>query len=164
MSVEHRYYFDTNALLKYYNPWIKHYHEEEGILAIRRLVSNSPAPILVSPLTSLELIGKLTYFFRQKVLKRRNLHSITDHLKKDLGINTTIHPFEVVSMPEGVFRLAELILLKNAQFAISSNDALHLAIVQKLSLQYTPQMVTSDNSLQRVCDVMKITFYDPEIE
>jgi hypothetical protein len=83
---EQRYYFDTNALLKYYNPWIKHFPEEKGILQIRRLVSNSLTPILVSPLTSLELIGKLTSFFRQNVLKRRTLHSITDHLKKDIVI------------------------------------------------------------------------------
>jgi predicted nucleic acid-binding protein len=160
--IEPRYYFDTNALLKYYNPWIKHYPEEKGILQIRRLVSNSPTAILVSPLTSLELVGKLTYLFRQNRLKRRNLHTIIDHIKKDIGINT--QPFEMVAMPENVFRLAEMILLENAQFAISSNDALHLAIVKKLPLQYTPIIVTSDKSLQRVCERIPMIFYNPEIK
>jgi hypothetical protein len=70
----------------------------------------------------------------------------------------------MVSMPEKFFRLAETILLENAQFAISSNDALHLAIVQKLPLQYAPIMLTSDNSLQNVCERVQITYYDPEIE
>ena len=160
--VEQRYYFDTNALLKYYNPWIKHYQEEKGILQIRRLVSNSHTAVLVSPLTTLEIVGKLTYFFRQNLLKRRNLYVITDHLKKDIGISTTNRPFEMVAMPKSAFRLAETILLENAQFAISSNDALHLAIVKKLL--DTPIMVTSDKSLQNVCERIQITFYDPEIE
>jgi len=38
--MEQRYYFDANALVKYYHPFLKHNQEEEGILQIRRLVFN----------------------------------------------------------------------------------------------------------------------------
>ncbi len=159
---EQRYYFDTNALLKYYNPLLKHFQEEQGILRIRRLVANSDFPILISPITSLELVGKVTTFFRQKSIQRKTLRTIITHLRKDIGINPTSRPFEMVELPDNVFPLAETILLEHAKFAIGSNDALHLAIVQKLPL-YQPIMVTSDKSLQRVCESIQMPFYDPEI-
>ncbi len=158
---ENRYYFDTNALLKYYNPLLKQFQEEEGILRIRRLVSNSDIPILISPMTSLELVGKVTAFFRQHLVNKKTLRTITTHLRKDIGVNTTSRPFEMVELPENVFRLAETILLEQAKFAISSNDALHLAIVKKLPY-VKAIMVTSDHSLQRVCEQTQVPFYDPE--
>jgi len=158
---EPRYYFDTNALLKYYNPLLKQFQEEQGILRVRRLVANSLVPILVSPLSSLELIGKITAFFRQRLIHKKTLRTITTHLRKDIGTNTTSRPFEMVELPDNVFRLAETLLLEQAKFAISSNDALHLAIVKKLPLHNTI-MVTSDHSLQRVCEQIQVLFYDPE--
>lgn len=162
--MEQRYYFDANALVKYYHPFLKHNQEEEGILQIRRLVSNSPEPILISPLTSLELICKLTQFFRKKSLKRKRLNTIITLLKKDISKNRiTTRPFQMVTMPDNANRLAEIILLEHVQFAISANDALHLAIVQSLPLQPTTVMVTSDHSLQRVCERIQISFYDPEV-
>jgi hypothetical protein len=51
--------------------------------------------------------------------------------------------------------------LENAKFAIGSNDALHLAIVKKLPLDKVI-MVTSDQSLQKVCEQTQVPFYDPE--
>ena len=83
------YYFDANALLKYYHPLLKHHQDEKGILQIRRLVSNSPSPILISPITSLELIGKFTQFFRQGLIKRKRLHTVITLLKKETGTNIT---------------------------------------------------------------------------
>ena len=65
-SSETRYYFDTNALWKYY----KANENEKGILNIRRLVANSPHPILISPLTLLEFIDILTKNVRQKNIKQ----------------------------------------------------------------------------------------------
>ena len=67
----------------------------------------------------------------------------------------------MVELPDNVFRLAETILLEHAKFAISSNDALHLAIVKKLPLDKVI-MVTSDQSLQNVCEPAQVPFYDPE--
>jgi len=160
---EKRYYFDTNALLKYYNPLLKHFQEEQGILRIRRLVANSDLPILISPMTSLELVGKVTAFFRQKLVQKKTLRTIITHLRKDIAINPTSRPFEMLECPDNVFRLAETILLEHAKFAIGSNDALHLAIVKKLQL-YQPIMVTSDKSLQRVCESLQMSFYDPETQ
>jgi predicted nucleic acid-binding protein len=162
--MEQRYYFDANALVKYYHPFLKHDQEEEGILQIRRLVSNSPEPILISPLTSQELIGKLTQFFRKKSLKRKRLNTIITLLKKDISRNRiTTRPFQILAMPDNAYRLAEIILLEHVQFAISANDALHLAIVQSLPSQPEAVMVTSDHSLQRVCERTQISFYDPEV-
>jgi hypothetical protein len=64
---------------------------------------------------------------------------------------------------DNIFRMAENILLQHAlTFDISSNDALHLAIVNKLQLQPTPILVTSDNSMQKVSELLSIPFYDPE--
>jgi predicted nucleic acid-binding protein len=159
---ESRYYFDANALLKYYYPLLKQHREEIGILQIRRLVSSSTSPILISPMTSLEVVGKLTQFFRQGLIKRKNLNTIITLLKKETGTKTTHRPFKIVDLPDNVFQLAETILLEHAKFAIGSNDALHLAILQKLDL-YQPIMVTSDKSLQRVCESIQMPFYDPEI-
>lgn len=130
---EPRYYFDTNALLKYYNPLLKQFQEEQGILQVRRLVANSLVPILVSPMSSLELVGKITAFFRQHLIHKKTLRTVTTHFRKDIGTNTTSRPFEMVELPDNVFRLAETILLEQAKFAISSNDALHLAIVKKFN-------------------------------
>jgi hypothetical protein len=109
-SAEQRYYFDTNALLKYYNPLLKHFQEEQGILRIRRLVANSYLPILISPMTSLELVGKVTAFFRQKSVQKKTLRTIITHLRKDIGTNPTSRPFEMLELPDNVFRLAETIL------------------------------------------------------
>ncbi|OAD20799.1 hypothetical protein THIOM_003473 [Candidatus Thiomargarita nelsonii] len=142
---------------------MKHHQEEMGILQIRRLVSRTAFPILISPMTSLEVIGKLTQFFRQGLIKRKNLNTIITLLKKETGTKTTIRPFEMLELPDNVFRLAETILLEHAKFAIGSNDALHLAIVKKLPLEQ-PIMVTSDQSLQKVCESIQISFYDPEME
>ena len=158
---ESNYYFDANALLKYYHPLLKHHQDEKGILPIRRLVSNSLSPILISPITSLELVGKFTQFFRQGLIKRKRLHTVITLLKKETGTNATARPFEIFELPDNVFRLAETILLEQAKFAIGSNDALHLAIVKKLSLDKVI-MVTSDQSLQKVCTQTQVPFYDPE--
>ena len=102
---EQRYYFDTNALLKYYNSLLKHFQEEQGILRIRRLVANSYLPILISPMTSLELVGKVTALFRQKLVPKKTLRTIITHLRKDIGINPTSRPFEMLELSDNVFRL-----------------------------------------------------------
>jgi len=153
-----RYYFDTNALLKYYN-------DEKGRLPIRRLVANSPQPILVSPLTLLECHGVLMKSYRQRVLKRQKLNTLVDLLRRNTGVNHTNRPFQLVPLPDNVFRLAENILLQQAAtFDIGANDALHLAIVKQLPLIPSPILVTSDRSMQHIGGRLGITIYDPEME
>jgi predicted nucleic acid-binding protein len=57
--------------------------------------------------------------------------------------------------------LIESILLQYARrFSIGTNDALHLAILQTLNHQAI--MVTSDGSMQHVCERLQIPFSDPE--
>jgi predicted nucleic acid-binding protein len=155
-----RFYFDTNAFLKYYCPlWRR---EEEGVLQIRRLVSNSPHPILISPLTSLEFVNKVIYFYHCNILKRRNILKTIIHVRQQIGVNGETKPFIMVDIPKeprDVFRLAEQILLDHSAFAIGPNDALHLAIVQKLPTK--PIIVTSDNAMKQVCERIPILFFDP---
>ncbi len=152
-----RYYFDANALFKYYR-------DQEGSLNIRRLVSHSSVPVLVSSLTLLECFGVVMKYQRKKFLKQKDVNKIFKRIRRDAGINTKTRPFEIMPMPDGVFRLAQSILLQHAcVFQIGSNDALHLAIIKKLELQlFSIVMVTSDNSMKNVCYRIQTPVYDPE--
>jgi len=152
-----RYYFDANALWKFYR-------DEKGDLNIRRLVSNSAHPILISLLTRLEFVSVLMKYFRQGHLKRRALNRIVERLIRDTRSGTKTRPFLLVSLPPASFQLAESFLLQYAdKLDIGSDDCLHLAIVTKLKLNIpTIIMVTSDNSLQKACEKIDITVYDPE--
>jgi len=153
-----RYYFDANALFKYYQ-------DEKGWLKIRRLVALTPNPVLVSELTLLECFGIAVKRHRQKLLKFKHVKKMLKHLRKDAGVNTQTRPFSIISMPESLFRLAENILFQHAlTFDIGSNDALHLAIVKELQSPHTVILVTSDKSMQNVCKRLSIPFYDPEAE
>jgi hypothetical protein len=79
----------------------------------------------------------------------------------DTGTHTIIRLFQVIAMPEETFLLAKRILVQYANtFAIGSNDAMHLAILQTLNSQAI--MVTSDVSMQNVCERLQIPVYDPE--
>jgi len=159
-NVNQRYYFDANALLKYYQ-------DEDGSLNIRRLISNTTTPILISPLTSLECLAVVMKSYRQGIFKRKMVNSIVYRLRRDKYSENEKKKrlFQLVAIPEDTFSLAENILFQNAlTFNIGSNDALHLAIVSKLQLQLSPVLVTSDNSMQKVCERLSIPFYDPENE
>jgi predicted nucleic acid-binding protein len=80
-----RYYFDANALVKYYR-------EEQGSLQIKRLVSNAK-PILISPLTLVECVSVLMKFNRNNQLKRRKLIKIIKLVDKNTGTDSTIRFF-----------------------------------------------------------------------
>lgn len=153
MIDEKRYYFDANALFKRYT-------EEEGSLIIKRLISNSPYPILVSELTLLECFGVAMQKKREGIFKLKKIHFLYDELKKIAQARS--NHFELIAMPEETFKVAHEILLNYAKtYSIGSNDALHLAIVKKLDISSTI-MITSDNSLKIVCEKDNIHFYDPE--
>jgi hypothetical protein len=86
-------------------------------------------------------------------------------LKREAGVNTTQRPFQIVPMSEEIFPVAENILFQHARtFQIGSIDALHLAIVKRLSIHSSVTMVTSDQSMQKVCERLSIPVYDPENE
>jgi len=83
----------------------------------------------------------------------------------DVELNGKNRPFKIIPIHEEAFRLAESLLLQYAlSLDISSNDALHLAIVEKLQSQFSAILVTSDNSMQKVCERLSIPFYDPETD
>ena len=156
--VEPQYYFDANALFKYYQ-------DEKGDLKIRRLVSNSQKPILVSSLCLLECLNVVMRCRRKNIFKSRRVMRIFKQLKKDARINTTTHPFQIIPLSEEVFSVAQTILFHHARtFQIGSLDALHLAIFKTLPPELSPILVTSDQSMQKVCEQLSISFYDPEIE
>jgi len=147
-----RYYFDANALIKYYK-------SEEGSDQIIDLVKTEK-PILISQLTFLETISVFIKFRRKKLIRKRELDDIVKLLKQDIEYDEKISSFQMITMPEGIFQLAESILLENADAAIQTNDALHLAVVKKLAFQAT--MVVSDKALKNVCHQMDVESYDPE--
>lgn len=157
-TTNQKYYFDANALVKYYK-------EEPGSLQIKRLVSNAK-PILISPLTLVECVSVFMTLNRKKALNKKRLNTILKLIDKNVNVeeietNTTTRPFHVMTMQKEIFSLAKHILVQNAHtFAIGSNDALHLAIIQNLALETV--MVTSDKSMQKVCERLQIPFYDPE--
>lgn len=161
LNSKQRFYFDANALWKYYHPG----QAEKGSLGIRRFVAQAAIPILISPLTMLEVLGVLMKYRRQKVLKQRAVNKVADRLKHDAKPETRHRHFELIPMPKGIFHQAENIVLQYAKtFDIGSNDALHLAIVTQLRKEVFPEivLVTSDNSMQRTCEKTGLTFYNPE--
>jgi predicted nucleic acid-binding protein len=156
MSDDQCYYFDTNVLFK-------HYVSKET--EIRRLSSTS-AVVYVSNLTYLEVLGVLMRYFRQGKLRKRQIDSILDQLKRDIG-TTSNHRFQLVSTQEGVFRNARKLIIEYAMiYELSTNDALHIAIAKTL----TPVviMVTSDGGkslgkMKGVCAKIGLGVFDPEI-
>lgn len=153
-----RYYFDANALWKFYR-------NEKGSLEIHRLVSNSPDPIILSTLTSIEFINVLMKYVRRGNLKRRVLQRIVKRYRRNIGVdNLKPRPFTIIQVPENSFVLAEKILLQYAGSSnIGSQDALHLAIAAKLQIK-TPNItvVTSDNPMKNICNEMGLAIYDVE--
>jgi predicted nucleic acid-binding protein len=150
------YYFDTNALLKYYR-------QERGSLEIQKLVLAAHL-ILVSPLTLLECYSVLLRYVRKKQLPLAEARLIIKRLHKDSGLLDNISGlFQVVPLPTGSFSKAESILLEQAgQFSFGANDALHVAIASLLPDK--PIFVTSDKSLKNVCNNISLHCYDPEFE
>ncbi len=156
---EPNHYFDTNALVKYY-------HDEKGSLNVRRLVSKATKPVIVSSLTYLECFGVVMAHYRQGKLKRKEVNALYIRLDKDVGENQgTNRPFQLVRVPDGAFQFAKNILFQHADhFRVETTDALHLAIVKKLEIPSPVIMVTSDRSMQKVCERISIPFYDPETD
>lgn len=154
--MEKKYYFDANALFKYYR-------NEEGSLNIRRLVSNAK-PIYISPITWLECQSVLKKEQRQGQLKPRAVRQVWSRLRDDVSPSfTTSRPFCELPIPEGCFRQAGSFLLEYAgQFQFGANDALHVAIAYLLPNKSV--FVTSDRSLTKVCHQIKLPCYDPLAE
>jgi hypothetical protein len=119
-------------------------------LKIRRLVANAQKPVLVSSLTLLEYVVMQSR--RKNIFNNRHINKVFNHLIKDARFNTTNHPFQIIPVSDEVFSVARNILFHHARtFQIGSFDALHLAIFGKLSLEPSPILVTSDQSMQNVC-------------
>ena len=152
-----QYYFDANALFKYYR-------EETGSLAIRRLVANATAPILLSPLTVLECFSVIMGNKRKGSLKKNQANALFHRLRKDMGRDAHTHrPFLLIPIPENIYHRAESLLLLHAgQWQFGSNDALHIAIAEKLQSHYQAIMATSDRSMKHVCEHLKIPVWDVE--
>lgn len=150
------YYFDTNALWKFYR-------DEKGDVNVRRLVAQCPSQVIISPLTTLEFFGVLMKYYRQRLIKRRQIHAIAKRLRRDSAIGNTHRPFRMVQVPDGSFRQAQSILLQDAgACSIQPNDALHLAIVLSLDTADPVMLVTSDGPLQNTAQRRGVDCYNPE--
>ena len=158
-KINKRYYFDTSAFLKFYK-------DEEGSLNIKRLVSRVSNPIILSSLTILELVSVLMKYYRKGYLNKKTIRSVVKRVRRDTGIKSTTRPFTMIAIPNNSFKRAESILIKYAsQYNVGSNDVLHLAAVENAQLEFNDvTFVTSDVSLQHVCNKIEILYYDPEKE
>jgi predicted nucleic acid-binding protein len=143
---QNHYYFDANALFKFYR-------SEDGSMDIRRIVSNPSNQIYISSLTIVEFIGAICKWVRKGYIRRGSARKIVKRLRKDIGSVTGGRPFRMIKIPEGVFRLAERILLERAvESAIGSCDALHLAMASRISsVSALFILVTSDIPMQGCC-------------
>ena len=149
-----KYYFDANALIKYYK-------KETGSEKIDDLIENAK-PILISRLTFLETIGVLAKFTRKKLIREKDLMEVIESLRRNIGKNNQIRSFQMIPISDNIFQLAEAILLENLASNIQTNDALHLAIVKNLESQAI--MVTSDGAMENVCSQIDVESYNPETE
>ena len=142
------YYFDTNALWKYYR-------DEPGSQNIRWLVAKET--VVLSPLTVLEFVGVLMKYYRKKELKKNEASVTYEKLKRDIGPD---RKFQLIPLPVDSFSSAESILIKLAHCSIDSFDALHIAAA--LGMKDRPVMATSDKAMQHACAQLGLACYDPE--
>ncbi len=150
MSFDKRYYFDTNALIKYYA-----FKDEKGIEITQKIVDNFP--VFISNLTSLEYFKKLMDFFRKKEINKSNLKKLTQRFYED-----TENRFILIANPENIFFDAQqLILTYGKTNNISANDALHICIAKCIP---NGIIVTSDRVIKNICDKIQLATFDPESE
>ena len=117
----------------------------------------------LSSLTLLEYFNVVMRQRRKNIFKNKHVNTVFNHLIKDARRDTTNRPFQIIPVSEEVFSVAQNILFHYARtFQIGSFDALHLAIFKKLVLEPSPILVTSDQPMQKVCEQLSISFYDPE--
>jgi predicted nucleic acid-binding protein len=151
------YYFDTNALIKYYR------QTELGRLNLRRLVATNT--ILISALTQLEFTNVLMKEYRRQNIRKAQAVALIKRMRRDTsltGMNAG-RPFQSIELPSGIFRGAEALLWQHYRIDIVANDALHIAIADKLMDNHSDlEMVTSDKGVKFVCGQINLMVFDPE--
>ncbi|MCS6836993.1 MAG: type II toxin-antitoxin system VapC family toxin [Anaerolineae bacterium] len=153
------YYFDTNALYKYYRGG------EKGAEALERMVGQSL--IFVSALTQLELIQVFFKEQRRGNLKKRAVQRLVEKMRRDTTTDIqSSRPFKMTAFSLVCFEQAAALLLQHgSDLAFGSLDALHLAIAQELqAAQPGVRMVTSDRGVKAVCERIKLAYVDPETD
>lgn len=166
MCTEKSYYFDANALLKYYG-LDKERDNSEIYTAIRRLSTNHT--VYVSNLTYLETLGVLMKRVRhpddRQKINRRKLNPLIDQMIRDIGA-TERHRFQLIPAQDGIFRTARALMIEHAhKYELGTNDALHIAMAKTLNPSVI--MVTSDGGkragkMKGVCAEMGLEVFDPE--
>lgn len=166
MCPEKSYYFDANALLKFYG-LDKELDNSEIFTAIRRLSINHT--VYVSNLTYLETLGVLMKRVRhpkdRQKIDRRKLNQLIDQMKRDIGA-TQRHRFQLIPAQDGIFRSARALMTEHAnKYELGVNDALHIAMVKTLTSSVI--MVTSDGGkragkMKGVCAEIGLEVFDPE--
>jgi len=149
------YYFDTNALWKYYLGQL-----EYGYVALQQFMVEQNQPVLVSDMTLLEFVGRLTKGYRKKEIQKNHLRKILQKVRHDIE---ETHLFEITHIPTEAYNKAQELLINNPESKFGSNDALHLAVVYNLhQINSGFTMVTFDEPMQRICQRIGLDFYDPE--
>ncbi|OQY45003.1 MAG: hypothetical protein B6242_11445 [Anaerolineaceae bacterium 4572_78] len=133
--MDKQYYFDTNALIKYFK--IK---PEEGLTNIARLVSKTTKPILISDWTVLEIVGFICKRYRQGKTKKRKARKVIERLR-----STTIPHFRYFRISPDTIKLSE-------------------SMVVKYGFHHELTIKDADGSLINICGKENIDVYDPEKE
>ncbi len=159
MNIDCLYYFDTNAMIKFYSG-------QNGTLYLRRLVSTCIITPMVSNLTLLELIGVLARFYRKKTIKKHQLLKAVKQIKRDCKYNKPNSKFNVSYIEPIDYFTAQSILLESGTVnSIQTNDALHLAFAIRIKKKVSQDtcMVTSDGPLILSSQKHNITILNPDI-
>ncbi len=157
------YYLDTNAFLKLTILMeYKKYQgkEEQGVNETRALVHNNANHIIISEWTLLEGLAVLTKCIRKDIFgstkKKKKANTILNKVHEYLKYNK----INVIPVDEKIYRIAIEMVQSYALLNLSSNDALHIAIVEHL--QNNVSMVSSDRVLINICQSRNIPFFNPE--
>jgi predicted nucleic acid-binding protein len=173
MAYDKIYYFDANALVKFFikdTPNVR----EKGIKTIQQLVQNNIKSVFISPLTVLECVGTILKFGRRQrntdktYLTRKQVNTIISEIKSTISNNSmSYRPFRLIPMSKNAYLQAEDLLLEHRKSHLQVNDALHLvtyqALREKIPTKYQLIMATSDSGIKTVCEKKQIPVFDGEL-
>ncbi len=156
------YYLDANALLKSSALLMRYKKDEKGVEKVKALIESPLTRVLVSDLSLLEGVAKLTKFARQNLFGKKNrANGVVEAIISDwMGHIKQGNP-KSIPVSSDRYTVATEILKKYPFTDFGAFDALHVAIVEGLGTNVC--MVSSDKGVKNICELEKIPVYDPEM-
>ncbi|QEA40049.1 type II toxin-antitoxin system VapC family toxin [Pistricoccus aurantiacus] len=126
-------YIDTSALLPYYR-------QESSSAAVQNLLFAQTQPVLISPLTEVELASALARWVRTKELTEPQANRIESAFQEDIAAGR----FEICQLGSRHYQRARHWLLTR-KTALRTLDALHMACAET----HQATLVTQDEALMK---------------